>query len=1080
MGQRIEIGDTARRILALSSEKREALNALLQRAGARAAAIPRRGRTQGVPLSFGQQRLWFLNEWEPGNPAYILPATFPLADPVDVDAVRRTLTEILRRQSALRTRFRMSDDGPVQDISPDATPEFWVVAAAEDELPRLLREEFRRPFDLARGPLFRAALFQSAGASVLVFVMHHIVADGWSVGLLSQEFNAIYTAYSRGLASPLPELPIEWIDYALWQRENLTDVVVREKLAYWKRQLAGAPVLAWPASRPRPPAPTYRGALEPFLIPAALRDRLQALSRVEGVTLYMLLLAAFNSLAHRYCGQDDVVIGAPIASRNRPETERLVGFFVNTLVLRTDLSGKPTFRECLARVRKVLVDALANQDVPFERLVQELTPDRDLSRNPFFQVTFQLFTGAQPGSPAGVAPAIEVDKGASAFDLAFNLWESAHGVEGRIEYSTDLFDRECIARMAGHYMVLLEAIAAEPDCPISELPLLTEAEREDILIRWNATAVTTEDARPVHQLVEEQAAARPHAPAVGEMTYAELDRYANRVARYLRTRSSGPESVVAVCLDRSPELVAVLLGVLKAGAAYLPIDPATPQERIDFMVRDAGAALLVTRASLAELPDAPGESPAAAVVPDTLAYIIYTSGSTGEPKGVEVPHRALRNLVDWHRRAHAVAQADRAMQVTSIGFDAAVWEIWPYLAAGAAIEIADDDTRAEPARLLEWLAERQITICFLPTPLAEAVLRLRLPAGLALRELLTGGDRLRSHPTAAVPFRFSNHYGPTENGVVATFAFLDPREDGSPTIGRPIDNNRVYILDRHMQPVPVGVPGEIWIGGASLARGYRNRPDLTAARFVRNPFDCAGSGRLYRTGDLARFRLNGNIEFLGRTDRQIKIRGFRIEPAEIEAALARCPGIREAFVTERDSRLVAYWVRDPRHAASDLRAQLAARLPDYMLPAALVELETLPVTAHGKIDERALPAPERTAAPDPDAQPRNAVEEVLAGIWAEVLQVETVGTCDDFFADLGGHSLLSVLLVSRIREALDIDLPLRALFECPTVRGLADRLLADPAQAGCVSKVAELLLRFVEMPDHELEAFAAGKDGSGR
>ncbi|MGH9396142.1 MAG: amino acid adenylation domain-containing protein [Terriglobia bacterium] len=1102
-----QTGSTADRVLALPEQKREALKNLLPgAASSRLPVIHPRHQTQNVPLSFGQERLWFRDQWEPGCPAYNMPTAVRLDGPVDVGAVERALAEILRRHEALRTKFRMCAGNPVQDVSPETSPEFRVITVSAPghqrmaELARLAREETVRPFNLSQGPLFRATLFLLDEAeSVLLMVMHHIAGDGWSVGVLSHEFVTIYNAHRRKLPSPLPELPIQYTDFALWQRESLNDDYLGDQLAYWEKQLADAPPLELPFSRPRPPASTHRGAQQRLAVPADLRTRLQMLSRSEGVTMNMTLLAAFKVLLHRYSGQDDIVVGGPVAGRSRPETERLIGFFVNTLVMRTDLSGEPAFRECLHRVRKVVLEALMNQEAPFERLVKALNPDRDLSRNPLFQVTFQLFTGTQSGQytePPALDLSVMGGRQTSVFDLAFNLWESSQGVDGCIEYSTDVFDGEYIARMAEHFLVLLGSIVANPDGRIGDLPLLTRPEREEIVLSWNDTHSPDRDRRSIQEMIEAHALLSPDRCAVmggcEALTYEELNRRANRIAHHLRTLGVRAETVVAVCLNPSPDLLAVLLGILKAGGAYVPIDPSYPPERIGFMERDVGAIVLVTRESLRRtlpatkarvvcidhVPDTPDGNPAVETTPDTLAYIIYTSGSTGVPKGVEVEHRALRNLIDWHRRAHNVTSLDRATQIASISFDAAVWEIWPYLASGATICIADEDTRSDPQRILAWLVEQRITICFLPTPLAEAMLRLPLPSGLALRELLTGGDRLHYWPDAALPFRFSNHYGPTENAVVTTFAFIeaDDRGGGNPPIGRPISNNQLYILDKNLNPVPVGIPGEIYIGGDSLARGYHNRPDLTAERFVSNPFDKKDATRLYKSGDVARFRPDGNVEFLGRNDGQVKIRGFRVERGEIEAVLSDCPGICEAVVIAREDapggkQLVAYYVRRPHEECPDLRQYLKNRLPGYMIPSTFVELDFVPVTVNGKIDTRGLPKPEAIPKHKRDGTPRNAVEKVLAGLWAEVLQLDSVGIHDDFFVDHGGHSLLSISLVSRIREALQVEVPLRAIFEAPTVRGLAERLLADAAEAPRILAVAELFLHVLRMPASEIEGF---------
>lgn len=1115
-GEPVGVNSAAKRIRALSGERRAALGALLRRgSGEQYSAIPRLGQTENVPLSFGQQRLWFLDQWRPGNPAYNVPAIFPLSQPVDVEAARRTLEEIGRRHASLRTRFRVAGGEPVQDVLPNMLPEFRSVAIPagsarerEQEIPRLVNEEIRRPFDLQHGPLFRAALFpKNQSECILVLTMHHIVADGWSVGLLFQEFKAVYGAFRNALPSPLEELPIQYTDFAIWQREYLGGNSLENQTLYWRSQLADAPILELPSTTPRRPEPTHRGALQSILIPTDLRDQLRELARAESSTMYMVLLAAFIVLMHRYTSQQDIIIGSPVAGRSRPQTERLIGFFVNTLAIRVNVGGLPSFRHCLGRVRKVVIEALAHQDLPFERLVQELKLDRDLSRNPLFQVTFQLFTGPEPANrQESTAPGpIEIEKGTSLFDLAFNLWESIRGIEGRIEYSTDLFDQGYTTRMSGHFVTLLRSIATHPDRPIAELNMLMETEREEILFRWNDTQVEIEDERCIHELVEEQAKYRPHEYAVigGDvrLTYAELNGRANEIARRLQELGVVVETPVAVCLDRSPGLIAVLLGILKSGGAYVPIDSGYPMQRLSFMVRDSGAKVLITNEF--RVPDLPAidtqvlcidqiaadscdQTPRRRVARfDTLAYVIYTSGSTGTPKGVEVEHRALRNLVDWHRRTYQVVAQDRATQVASISFDAAVWEIWPHLAAGSCICIADDDTRADPDRLLSWLMEQRINLCFLPTPLAEAVLMKQLPSALSLRALLTGGDRLHCLSGRKPPFEFNNHYGPTENTVVATFAAVTAGgETRNPTIGRPISNNQIYILDVNMQPVPIGIPGEIHIGGASLARGYRNRAELTAERFVANPFDARRASRLYKSGDLARFREDGEVEFLGRTDRQLKIRGFRIEPGEVEAVLRGCPGIGEVMVTANQGaffqqQLVAYYVWHAHKERRDLWRYLKERLPDYMIPAAFVELDSMPLTPSGKIDERALPKPLHAGTVEEKAEPRNALEEVLAGIWAEVLGVNVVGLHDNFFTDCGGHSLLSVSLVSHIREALQTDLSLRTIFEAPTIRQLAERMLAEPVEGRRIEAVAKLFLQFLDTLDEGTEGSLSGTEGVG-
>jgi amino acid adenylation domain-containing protein len=1109
-----ETSNPAGRIRGLSSQQRAALGTLLRRGAAtKHAPITRMDQTEGVPLSSGQQRLWFLDQWQPGNPAYNLPAIFPLPHPADLPAVEHALDAIVRRHASLRTRFRIAGGEPVQDVLPAGPVEFRRVAVSPDvtlhsdeQVSALIREEIQRPFDLQHGPLFRAALFTNDHTeSLLVLTVHHIVADGWSMSLLYQGFGSIYHAFRQGCPAPLADLPIQYTDFAIWQRRRLNSDLIRAQVEYWRRQLEDAPILDLPTSYSRPPSPTYRGALHSFLVPVELREQLKRLANSEQATTYMVLLSAFLVLLHRYTGQKEIVVGSPVAGRNRPETEHLIGFFVNTLAIRLNAGGQPSFREVLSRVRKVVLEALDHQEVPFERLVHELQLERDLSRNPLFQVTFQLFMGPSPAnSPQDVsALPISIDKRTAVFDIAFNLWESSRGIEGRMEYSSDLFDGGYAGRMAQHYVTLLDSVVSDPEQCIGQLALLTAAEKGEILVAWNNTGVAQNDARCVHELFEEQAEMHRerHALTCGNrtVTYAELNLTANRIVHRLRELGVGLETPVGVCLQRSPELVAAMLGVMKAGGVYVPIDSSYPPERIATILRDCDAAVLIAQQPLqpelsfpisrvlfldqlaAGARDANPAEPRART--DSLAYILYTSGSTGAPKGVEIEHRALRNLIDWHCRTYQVTRQDRATQIASISFDASVWEILPYLAAGACVCIVDDEMRLDPGLLLGWMAAEHITICFLPTPLAEAVLRLPLPSELRIRALLTGGDRLRHPPAEALPFKLINHYGPTENTVVTTSGIVQPGTRVQPSIGRPISNNSLYILDDNLQPLPVGVPGEICIGGGSLSRGYRNRPAITAERFVPNPFDPHGATRLYKTGDLARFRPDGEVEFLGRTDRQIKIRGFRVELGEIEAVMRECRGIVEALVTVHEDRvrgkeLSAHYVSQSFTDPRELRDHLAGRLPDYMIPSRFNEVESMPLTLNFKVDRLRLNGQGHPHIPGEGDTAENAVEKVLAGIWSEVLNIDAVGVHDNFFTDCGGHSLLSVSLASRIREALQIDLPLRAIFEAPTVRQLADRLRADPGERRRVDAIARLLLRFLDTLDEEAEASVVTEEGA--
>jgi amino acid adenylation domain-containing protein len=925
----------------LSSEEKRAILARLVK--------ERTSEEKSYPLSFAQQRLWFLDQLVPGNPFYCESSATRLSFPLDLSAFERSLNEIVRRHESLRTTFRQVDGQPVQVVAPALNMLLQLVdlrslaeQERETEARRLAREEARRPFDLARGPLVRTTLLRLGEDDyVFLLTMHHIVCDGWSTTVFAHELSALYAAFWQGAPSPLPELPIQYGDFAVWQREWLQGDVLAEQLAYWKQQLADLPVLQLPTDRARPAVPSFEGAHHAVRLPKALTRLLHALSRQEGVTLFMTLLTAFQVLLRRYAGQTDIVVGSPIANRTRGEIEGLIGFFVNTLVLRTDLSGEPSFREALGRVREVALSAYAHQDLPFEKLVEELQPERDLSRNPLFQVTFQLFSAPDVAGPSydPTLPQFDVESGTAKFDLRLDLTETAQGLAGQFEYSTDLFDAETIERLAGHFLVLLEGIVTNPDQPIVMLPLLTPSEKRRVLIEWNDTATADVDPEAccIHELFEAQVARAPDSIAVvcgnEQLTYEAMNRRANQLAQLLRARGVGPEVLVGLCVARSIEMVIGLLAVLKAGGAYVPLDPGYPKERLAFMLEDMSAPVLLSQGSVFErLPAlaAPpilldsdwgtiageGEAnPPVSTRPANLAYVIYTSGSTGRPKGVAVAHRGLVNLARWHQRCYAITERDRATQVASQAFDASVWELWPYLISGASVHIADDETRNDPSKLWQWLERERITICFLPTPLAEIVREKVCPPDFALRKLLTGGDALRRAPLPGRPFEMFNHYGPTEDTVVTTSTAVPGggERNGPPPIGRPIANTQVYLLDRHFQPVPIGVPGELYIGGEGLARGYLGRPELTAWSFIPNPFSVVPGARLYRSGDLARYRPDGSIEFLGRVDQQVKLRGYRIELGEIEAVLHQHPSVQKAAVllredTPGDRRLVAYIV----------------------------------------------------------------------------------------------------------------------------------------------------------------------------
>ncbi|MEH2221574.1 non-ribosomal peptide synthase/polyketide synthase [Nostoc sp.] len=1057
-----------------------------------------RAKNAELPLSYAQQRLWFLDQLNPNSAFYNLLIALRLVGTLNVATLEQSLIEILHRHEALRTNFAIVDGKPTQIIQ---TQTNWTVsvvdlqhlttlALSEVEVSeqkrasqQLAQQQAIQPFELATQPLVRATLVVLNETEHLLLVcMHHIVSDGWSMGVFVQELAALYNAYSHGQPTPLEPLPIQYADFALWQRQWFQGDVLQSQLSYWQKQLKDAPaLLSLPTDRPRPSVQTFAGAYQHFALSEELTTKLTKLSQQQGCTLFMTLLAAYDTLLYRYTGVADILIGSPIANRNRGEIEALIGFFVNTLVMRTDLSGNPSFSELLTRVREMALGAYAHQDLPFEMLVEALQPERNLSHTPLFQVMFVLqnVPMSQVDLTGLTVNPLLVESATAKFDLTLAMENTAAGLAGVLEYNTDLFDSSTIERMADHFVTLLEAIVANPQQRISQLPMLTAVEQQ-LLIDWNDTRVDYPSDKCIHQLFEEQVKRTPDAVAVvfenEQLTYYELNSRANQLAHYLRTLGVGANELVGICVERSLEMVVGLLGILKAGGAYLPLDPEYPTERLHFILQDAQVQVLLTQHSLIEkLPanqtnlvcldtDAQvislssQENLITASQANNLAYVIYTSGSTGQPKGVLVNHHALLNLVFWHQRTFEITALDKATQVASTAFDAAVWELWPYLTAGASIYLLKPGIIASPLDLQDWLQNQNITISFLPTPVAEQLLSLEWRENTALRTLLTGGDKLHRYPSSLLPFQVVNNYGPTENTVVTTSGIvIDDGLDNniSPSIGRPIANTQIYILDEYLQPVPVGVPGELHIGGASLAQGYLNRSELTQDKFIPNPFQEAavrlhspdGGSKLYKTGDLGRYLPDGNIEYLGRIDNQVKIRGFRIELGEIEALLnqnsdvqASCVIAREDIPTEK--RLVAY-VAPHQHstlAISELRHYLKAKLPPYMMPQAFVILEAMPLTPNGKVDRRALPAPDlHHQLKDKYVAPRTPVEELLAQIWATVLKVEQVGIYDNFF-ELGGHSLLATQLISRIRSNFQVELPLRELFASATVAELAQSI----------------------------------------
>jgi amino acid adenylation domain-containing protein len=1038
------------------------------------------------PLSFAQARLWFIDQLRPGSAAYNVPLALRLRGALDVAVLERALTEIVRRHEALRTTFAAAGDGEaVQVIHPPAPAAIAVedlrgLSAAEREARarQIAADEAGRPFDLAAGPLLRASLLRLDDEEhALLFTLHHIVSDGWSMGVLAREVSELYGAFARGLPSPLPGLPVQYADFAVWQRAWLSGDVLDAQLGWWRERLAGAPpLLEIPTDRPRAAATGDRGASVAFSLPDETTRALRALSRREGATLFMTLLAGWQLLLSRYSGQDDVSVGTPIAGRTRLETEGLIGFFVNTLVLRADLSGSPTFGELLGRVREATLGAYQHQDVPFEKLVEELAPERSLSHTPFFQVMFVLQNNAREALRLGDVEAEGLGAGGETakFDLTLALGETEEGVSGSLSYRAELFDAETVERMLGHFAALLGAVAADPDRSLPEIALVSADERARLL-EWGAASDDAHAGVPgacVHELFAAQAAATPDAVAVvfGDetLTYAELDARANRLAHHLRGLGVGPDVKVALFVERSPEMVVGLLGVLKAGGAYVPLDPGYPAERLAFMARDAQVRVLLTQERLlSELPEHggrvvcldrdwplvarhPSHAPESGAEPEHLAYVIYTSGSTGTPKGSEVPHRAVPGF--FRGVAYASIDAGQVhLQHSSPSWDALTLELWPALLTGARVVLLPARA-SEPALLGEQVRAHGVSILWLSAAYFNLIVD-TFPEILAgVRQVMTGGEavspaHVRRAQALYPELRLVNGYGPSECTVFAACHPIPAGFDAPVVpIGAPIGDRRVYLVDARLEPAPPGVPGELCVGGPAVARGYLGRPGLTAEKFVPDPFSARPGARMYRTGDRARWRGDGTLEFVGRVDFQAKVRGFRVEPGEVEAALLADARVREAVVVVRedapgDRRLVGYAVpaEGVELSAGELRAALKERLPDYLVPSAILVLDALPLSAHGKVDRRALPAPEIGSDAEAYVAPRGATEEILAALYAEVLGAARVGARDDFFA-LGGHSLIATRLVSRVREAFAVELPLRALFESPTVEGLAGRV----------------------------------------
>ncbi|WDD93597.1 amino acid adenylation domain-containing protein [Burkholderia sp. FERM BP-3421] len=1060
------------------------------------------------PASFAQERLWFLEQLQPGQAIYNMYDIVPWRGALAWGALERALDALIARHETLRTHFDVEDGHPVQVVASTVTlplaltdlsalPEAERAAAAQ----RCAVDEAARPFDLDAAPLLRLRVIRVApDEHLLVLTIHHIIADGWSMRVLYREFSTLYAGFADGRPATLAPLPIQYADFAVWQRDWLDGDALERQLAFWRGQLDGAPAapLDLPFDRPRPAAPSYRGALHNFSLDAATTRAVRAFAQREGATPFMVLLAVFKLLLARCSGQSDVVVGTPIANRTRVELEGLIGFFANTLVLRSRVDDTRGFRALVGAVRETTLAAHAHQDLPFERLVEALRPQRALNHNPLFQVMFVLNAFDDRGRPAedDGHDYREIGIGTAKFDLHVSMIEVGGRLRGIVEYATDLFDAPTIERLARHFTTLLGAALASPDQPMGALPLMDAAEHAAALAA--AASPWPAEATPplVHERVAARAAATPDAIALrqGEraLTYGELAHRAERLAHALAARGAGPDAPVGIYIDRSIEQVVAVLAVLQAGACYVPLDPVYPEQRLAAICADARLGLVVTAGAApafagpacvpvdADAPAAREALPAARR--DSLAYLLYTSGSTGRPKGVAMPHGPLANLIAWQ---HAAAPAPaRVLQFTSLNFDVSAQEIFSTLGAGATLVLASEEERRDPAALLRRLAADGIERLFAPAAALQALAATAAddPAGpaLALREIITAGEQLQvSRPLADFVRRhriaaLSNQYGPTETHVATEWRLAGAPDDWPelPPIGRAIAGARAYLLDRLGALVPDGLPGELCIGGCLPARGYLGQPAQTAERFVADPFSPTPGARMYRTGDLARRRADGALVFLGRLDRQIKVRGVRVEPGEVEAVLRDAPGVREAVVVDGPDpaggrRLIAYVnaarSQDGAADAAALRRHCRTRLPESMVPALFVPVTAMPLTPSGKIDRAALPDPEPPrAAASSDAPPGTPVEIALAAIWSEVLKVEPVGLHDNFF-DLGGHSLLATRVAARIRARLGVELPLRRLFEAPTIAELAvaiiDAELARTAPAELAALLGETAAR---------------------
>jgi amino acid adenylation domain-containing protein len=1065
----------------LSDSQRASLVARLRegRAEAPAGITRRRAVLDEIPLSFGQEQLWFIDQLAPGLPTYNIAGTLSFTGALDVGALSDAVGALMGRHEVLRTRLVNVDGRPRQVIDELVHGSELAVLdlsgmdpqAAEAELARVSAQESERPFVLARGPLLRTRLVRIAEDShVLLVVVHHTVFDGWSFGVFTRELIALYEAAVTGAAPELAELPVQFADYALWERERLRGSVYDELASYWQQSLAGAASLQLPADRVRPLLQTYDGGLETISMEGALLDRLKALGRSHGATLFMTLLAAFQVLLHRFSGQDDIVVGTVSANRSRDELAPLIGYLVNTLAIRSDLSGDPTFPELLERVRTATLGAYAHQDLPFAKLVETLRVHRDPGRHPVFQVGFNLAESYDTAfSAAGlIVEQKALQSTAAKFDLLLSAAERKDGLQIVASYASALFDRATVRRLLGHFQVLLAGIVADPEQPLSRLPVMSAADRRWEIAECNATAVEY-PLWCLHEKFEVQVKAMPDEVAVeldgARLTYSQLNAQANQVARRLRELGAGPEILIGVCMQRTSDRIAALLGILKAGSGYVPLDPEYPADRLAFMVEDAHMPVVITddlskasvplaaahvvsmdrdRAALSELESS---NPSHPTEQSSVAYVIYTSGSTGRPKGVVVEHRQAVNFVTGEIEHWPLGPGDRVLQFASLNFDVSVLDMFGALLSGATLVLGKSETLLSPPRLAELIRNERITFMCLPPAVLNLLAHEQFPD---LRVVIAGGEAFSSalvRSWARPGMRFINGYGPTETTVGATM--LECRDDGidPPPIGLPLPNYTAYVLDGQLSPVPIGVAGELHLGGAGVARGYLNRPELTAERFIPDPFGDASGARLYKTGDVARRMPDGNLQFLGRLDDQVKIRGLRVELGEIEAVLAQHAAVLQAAVVVGADRagqqqLVAYARTDPARPTptpADLRLHLAGRLPGFMVPPHVLTLDAFPLSANGKVDRSRLPAPDSAENAGAYLPPRTVIEAVLVDAFGTLLNLDRIGIDDSFF-ELGGNSLHAMQLIARLRKDLAVDTDVTTIFLAPTAAQLAAAL----------------------------------------